>query len=76
MKEAFNQINWTEVMNKVWHLALVLGSAYAATNPKLNWALPALTSVAGFSAPPGVPKLKSISIIAVAVGAGFVIRAI
>ena len=41
-----------EARRKAWHGLLVLGSAYAATDPRWTWAVPVLTGMAGVSAPP------------------------
>ena len=41
-----------DARRKVWHGALMLGSAYAAVDPRFAWAVPVLTGVAGVSAPP------------------------
>ena len=46
--------NWSDLRRKGWHALLMLGSAYAATNPQYAWAVPVLTGVAGVSAPPSL----------------------
>lgn len=45
-------VNWSDARRKAWHAALMLASAYAATNTKYAWAVPVLTGMAGVSAPP------------------------
>ena len=46
------EINWTDIISKGWHFALILGAAYAATDPRFTWAVPALTAAAGMSKSP------------------------
>lgn len=48
----FKQIDWNSLRRKAWHTGLVLGAAYASTDPRFAWAIPALTAAAGQSSPP------------------------
>lgn len=48
----FGNVNWDDLRIKAWHAALVLASAYAAYDPRVAWALPALTALAGTSKSP------------------------
>ena len=45
-------VDWQDARRKGWHLLLMLGSAYAATDPRISWAVPVLTGAADISAPP------------------------
>ena len=46
------QIDWAKVFTNGWHLALLLGAAYAATNPKWAWIGPALQASGQMTTPP------------------------
>ncbi len=45
-------INWNDLASKAWHTALVLGSAYAATDPRVAWVIPVITALASASKSP------------------------
>lgn len=45
-------INWEDLRRKAWHASLMLAVAYAAYDPRLMWAAPVLTGMAGMSRPP------------------------
>ena len=45
-------IDWNDLRVKAWQAALMLASAYAATDPRYSWAVPVLTGMAGMSQSP------------------------
>lgn len=45
-------IDWDDFRIKVWQTLLILGAAYASTDARLLWAVPALTAMAGLSKSP------------------------
>lgn len=66
------KFDWDDMRRKGWHLALLLGSAYGANNPKWSWAVPVLTMAAGVSQPPAaIPKPAAVGAIVLAAGLGF-----
>ena len=69
-KAALGGVNWGDARRKGWHALLMLGSAYAATNPQYAWAVPVLTGMAGISAPPNLAaRAGSAALVLVAAGA-------
>ena len=69
------EVNFNDLRKKSWHIALMLASAYAATNPKYSWAVPVLTGAAGVSAPPtGLTPKGAAGVVLLAAGLGLAVR--
>ena len=66
----FKSIDWNGFRRKAWHTGLVLGAAYASTDPRFAWAIPALTAAAGQSSPPLDSLPRAFPGLAVALVAG------
>ena len=66
-RAALSGVDWNSLRRKGWHALLMLGSAYATTDPRVAWAVPVLTGMAGVSAPPGpLGRLGAIGAVLVA----------
>lgn len=48
----FEGVDWNKWIANFSQAALIIGSAYVATNPKWVWLVPAMQAIGGFTPPP------------------------